>query len=317
MEEINKEFSLKRDVDLPTPAPAATGQNNNRVLPAAKPNQSKLLPAAVEAPTAKSQPQPPASKQTHGSLPAPKAQTAAQSNLKQFNTKFSKVAVGGGFYAVVPAGQKLPLPHLQGSAQTNSPVTLKPSSAQSAPYATQQSSATTKLKGAAQMSPSLRRFEVPMWLAGVWQRRQATETARTQLPSGRQLKPIGQSIAQVTDNFGTVKDKSGHIYQLFDPAHSTGQVDRGGTVDVEHVFDYKLQILDDRRVLVIARAWHAQMKKNTHQVVSAYQDEEFNTYTSLGPGNLRTDSSVKVFDVHGKPTLITRSVSNEIRIQGP
>jgi hypothetical protein len=321
LEEITKQISLRREVDLSAP-PNAAIQNKPPNTAEPKPTQSRLpVQPAVQAQLKPSQQ--PAANQTRapGNSPAAKSVPSKQTNLKQFNTKYEKVAMGGGLYAVVPTGQDGQAFRLQAaSAAAASAAAARAAAARNASQnsaklgalALLQSGGQAKLKGGAQLnaSASARRYEVPMWLAGVWQRKQMVETSRTQLPSGKQQRPIGLSIARVTDNFGTVKDKEGHIYQLFDPEHSSGQVDRGNTVDVE-------RILDDKRVLVIARAWHAQLKKNNHQIVSAYQDEEFNTYTSLSPGYLRTDSSVKVFDVHGKPTLLTKSVSNELRIQGP
>ncbi|MDR3615354.1 MAG: hypothetical protein P4L53_17475 [Candidatus Obscuribacterales bacterium] len=161
------------------------------------------------------------------------------------------------------------------------------------------------------------KFEVPDWLAGVWQRTQMTETKRISLPSNKSEKTSGTSTAVVTDAFGTYRDKNGHIYQLFDAHAPAGRVDRGATIDIEHVFDYRLKILDSKRALVQAKAWHVQIGKFDKRLITAYQDEEFNVYTLLGPGKLRTDSSVKVFDKSGNPTLITQSFSNETRIRKP
>jgi hypothetical protein len=161
------------------------------------------------------------------------------------------------------------------------------------------------------------KFEVPDWLAGVWQRTQMTETKRTSLPGNKSEKTSGTSTAVVTDAFGTYRDKNGRIYQLFDPHSSAGQVDRGATIDIEHVFDYRLKVLDNKRALVQAKAWHVQIGKFDKRLITAYQDEEFNVYTLLGPGKLRTDSSVKVFDKLGKPLYLTQSFSSETRIRKP
>jgi hypothetical protein len=335
LDEITKQISLSREVDLTAPPPPLNpSKAPNLTEPKASLNMPPKQPGAQ--PPAKPLPQPAVNKaRIQGAPPSStKPVASGQSNLKQFNTKYEKVSMGGGRYAVVPVGQDGQAFKLQAQASAAAARTAAASAAAAraaaaanagqngaklGALAVPQPTEQAKLKAAAQInaSASAKRFPVPMWLAGVWQRKQAMETSRTQLPSGKQQRPVGLSVARVTDNFGTVKDKQGHIYQLFDPEHSSGQVDRGNTVDAERVVDYKLQILDDHRVLVVARAWHAQLKKSNHQIVSAYQDEEFNTYTSLGPGFLRTDSSVKVFDVHGKPTLLTKTVSNESRIQGP
>ena len=174
-----------------------------------------------------------------------------------------------------------------------------------------------KAKVEALKKDDAQRYEVPDWLAGVWQRTQMTETKRTSLPGNLQQKTSGTSTAVVTDAFGTYRDKNGRIYQLFDSHAPSGQVDRGATLDVEHVFDYRLKVLDNKRVVVQAKAWHVQLGKFDKRLITAYQDEEFNVYTSLGPGKLRTDSSVKVFDKTGKATLLTQSYSSETRIRKP
>lgn len=174
-----------------------------------------------------------------------------------------------------------------------------------------------KAKVEAAQKSEAQRYEVPDWLAGVWQRTQMTETKRTSLPGNKVEKTSGTSTAVVTDAFGTYRDKNGRIYQLFDAHAPAGQVDRGATIDIEHVFDYRLKVLDDKRALVQAKAWHVQIGKFDKRLITAYQDEEFNIYTSLGPGKLRTDSSVKVFDKLGKPTFITQSFSSETRIRKP
>jgi hypothetical protein len=174
-----------------------------------------------------------------------------------------------------------------------------------------------KAKIEAAQKSEAQKFEVPDWLAGVWQRTQMTETKRTSLPGNKSEKASGTSTAVVTDAFGTYRDKNGRIYQLFDAHAPAGQVDRGATIDIEHVFDYRLKVLDNKRALVQAKAWHVQIGKFDKRLITAYQDEEFNVYTSLGPGKLRTDSSVKVFDKLGKPTFITQSFSSETRIRKP
>lgn len=160
-----------------------------------------------------------------------------------------------------------------------------------------------------------RQFLIPDWLAGTWQRDSAQETSRIELPSGRKQKPGGHLTARVTDKFGTYADSQGLIWQVFDPARSLGNVDHGTTVDYHQVSDYDLSIEPDDTVLVRVRAVHTVVSKPTRRIVTTYQDEELNLYSRLADGQLKTDSSVKVFDLKGKPFLLTRAVSNERRVK--
>lgn len=159
-----------------------------------------------------------------------------------------------------------------------------------------------------------RKFLVPNWLAGTWQREHATETSRVQLPSGKRLPPEGQGVAEVTDKFGTYKDALGLIWQVFDAQHASGQIDRGEAVDFHVVSDYHLIALGERMVAVEVQAVHAVVDKKTKKLISAYQDEELNTYSSIDSELIKTDSSVKVFDTKGRPKFLTRAVSTERKI---
>lgn len=160
-----------------------------------------------------------------------------------------------------------------------------------------------------------RRFLIPDWLAGLWQRQSGTEVSRAELPGGRVLTPGGHLISRVRDKFGTFSDHQGRIWQVFSPEKSLGSVDHGLTVDYHQVTDYDLVIAGEKSVVVKVRAVHTVVNKATGRVVTSYQDEELNTYRSIGDGQLDTDSSVKVFDLNGKPYLRTRAVSSERRLK--
>lgn len=160
----------------------------------------------------------------------------------------------------------------------------------------------------------LQRFFIPDWLAGEWSRTESNEISRTQLPSGHALKAFGKTTTKVTDSFGNAKE-NGHIYQVFDPAHANGSVDRGENIDYHHVNYYDISQPSSNSALVKVRATHVVVNKKTHRITTAYQDEEFNTYTLVKSNQLKTDSSVKVFDRRGKATLLTQAVSMESKIR--
>lgn len=155
---------------------------------------------------------------------------------------------------------------------------------------------------------------VPNWLAGTWQRDRSSETIRIALPSNARLKPGGVSVAKVTDKFGSFVDEDGLICQIYDPSKAEGQVDRGAQVDHHLVSFYQLVETGPKSVVVEVVATHLVVNKKSGKITSVYQDEEINTYTSLTDSQLRTDSSVKIFDAHGKPIYLTKSVSMEERI---
>lgn len=158
------------------------------------------------------------------------------------------------------------------------------------------------------------RFRVPEWLAGVWQRMEASEISRTELPSGKKLRPAGNQIARVRDVFGSYRDAKGQVWQLFNPLKAAGQVDRGASMDYHNVHGYDLVITGPRSAAVKVRASHTLVSKANRRISKVYQDEELNKYSLLSDGRLQTDSSVKVFDMDGKPFLLTRTMSSELRI---
>jgi len=162
----------------------------------------------------------------------------------------------------------------------------------------------------------LQKFLVPEWLAGTWLRKEATETKRIELPSGRLLPPAGTSTARTTDRFGSYRDRLGLIWQTFEPAQALGKMDRGSSTDYYVVTGYELMTMGQATAIVQVRACHAVVDKKTNKVLSAYQDEELNTYSMLSGSVLKTDSSVKIFDVKGKARYMTRAVSDETRV-GP
>lgn len=175
-------------------------------------------------------------------------------------------------------------------------------------------------RGTAQITPRARgnpqpaKFALPAWLAGTWQRTQSTEKSRIELPSGKKVKTTGRSEAKVQDKFGTYKDEKGNVWQVFYPQFASGEVDRGDLLDNHVVSKYNLEIVDENTVCVEVQAYHIVVRKDKRQIVSSYQDEEINVYKRVEDGKLQTDSSVKVFDALGKPMLLTRSVSDEVKL---
>lgn len=163
-------------------------------------------------------------------------------------------------------------------------------------------------------SQRMKRFKVPDWMAGIWQRSEAREILRVELPSGRKLKPVGNQVARVKDVFGSFRDGNGQVWQMFNPLKATGQVDRGLSMDYHRVHSYDLVITGPKTVVVEVQATHTLVSKANRRIANVYQDEELNTYTLSPDGKLQTDSSVKVFDMEGKPFLLTRTVSSEIRL---
>ncbi len=85
----------------------------------------------------------------------------------------------------------------------------------------------------------------------------------------------------VTDKFGTYQDRLGLIWQLFEPEHAVGSIDRGSSVDYHAVTDYQLMSMGANVAIVAVQACHAVVDKKTKKVISAYQDEELNTYTGF------------------------------------
>lgn len=162
--------------------------------------------------------------------------------------------------------------------------------------------------------PTRVQIKVPFWLAGHWQRTETNELSRKELPSGKELKPVGKQVARVTDVFGTYKDRRGNVFMIV-PLGAAGAVDRGFAVDYHRVKKYEM-ILDGKNSAVIkVQASHRVVSKKDKSVIEAYQDEELNRYTLIRDGLVKNDSSVKVFDQLGQPKLITRAVSTERRVK--
>jgi hypothetical protein len=159
-----------------------------------------------------------------------------------------------------------------------------------------------------------KKFVLPSWLAGTWQRSEATELSRIEIPTGHRVQPQGAGVARVVDKFGTYRDRLGLIWQVFEPAQALGKIDRGQWIDYHVVSGYDLMSFGQASVIVEVNAYHAVVDKKSGKLISAYQDEELNTYTMTGDNALKTDSSVKTFDVKGKPLYLTRAVSGETRI---
>lgn len=158
------------------------------------------------------------------------------------------------------------------------------------------------------------KVRVPHWLSGSWLRTDSTETSRSELPSGKKLKPVGKQSARVVDVFGTYKDKKGQVWMVM-PLGNTGMVDRGVALDCHKVKKYSIVETGKTSCLIKVQASHFVVDKRTGRVLSAYQDEELNSYRLVGSGLVRTDSSVKVFDEMGAAKLLTRAFSTQKRIK--
>jgi len=155
-------------------------------------------------------------------------------------------------------------------------------------------------------------FKVPDWLVGVWIRQNMSETSRVELPSGKKLTPVGVQMAFMRDQFGTYRDARGQVWQRFSFSKARGQTDRGTVLDMWQVKDYDLEITSPDTVVIRAHTTHTFVSKKSHRIEQSFQDEELNTYTrTTNKKAIKTDSSVKTFDVKGNPTLLTQSSSGE------
>lgn len=191
------------------------------------------------------------------------------------------------------------------------------SAASTFPSANQNASNRTTLFASTKTNVPLRRFRIPPWLAGTWSRIDSTEISRLQLPGNKVLKAAGKTTTRVTDAFGTYKDSQGIIWQVFDPTKTRGSVDRGANIDYHTLSSYDLQATTDKQVVVTLRATHVVVNKLTRKIVMSYQDEEINSFNRINATRLRTDSSTKVFNFKGKPTLLTVANSFENKTAGP
>ena len=160
----------------------------------------------------------------------------------------------------------------------------------------------------------VKRLKVPDWMAGIWQRSEAKEISRVELPAGQKLKPVGNQVSRVKDVFGSYRDGTGQVWQIFNPLKASGQVDRGVSMDYHRVHSYDLVITGPKSVVVAVQATHTMVSKANRRIAKVYQDEELNRYSLSPDGKLQTDSSVKVFDMDGKPFMLTRTLSSEIRL---
>jgi hypothetical protein len=164
-------------------------------------------------------------------------------------------------------------------------------------------------------SRKLERFRIPDWLVGTWERKEANETSRIEVKTAKKLKPGGLSVAKVFDTFGSYRDKKGQVWQLFSPQMASGCVDRGSTLDYHNVRSYDLSVINGSSILIKIQAIHTLVAKSNRRIIRTFQDEELNKYTRIADGKLVTDSSVRTFDVQGKPDCETHSVSQEMRVK--
>ena len=312
---------------LPPAAPARPVAPILSPTPAnsARPQQRPVIPPAQPVRTPAQQIKPP--------LPAPAYKQPTQLNAKtaKSNAMQSQLAVKQlNAYLKQQARQgnvgTAGLQNITNRTQMNmrpSPAmlpgkTMKASaSASTFPSTNQNAPGRTILNAGAKTNVPLRRFRIPPWLAGTWSRIDSTEISRTQLPGNKVLKAAGKTTTRVTDAFGTYKDSQGIIWQVFDPTKTSGSIDRGANIDYHTLSSYDLQATTDNQVVVTLRATHVVVNKLTHRIVMSYQDEEINSFNRISATRLRTDSSTKVFNFKGKPTLLTVANSFENRTSSP
>jgi len=322
---------------LPAPAPAPARAVAPSSMPTAanavpqtaqpRPQQHPVIPLAQPIRTPTQQIKPPAPAPAYKPSTQLNAKTvksnAMQSQLavKQLNAYLKQHARLGN---VGTAG----LQNLTNRTQMNmrpSPATMNgktlaasaSASASKSAYASQSASSRPTLNAGIKTNVPLRRFRIPPWLAGTWSRIDSTEISRTQLPGNKVLKAAGKTTTRVTDAFGTYRDSQGIIWQVFDPTKTSGSVDRGANIDYHTLSSYDLQATTDQQVVVTLRATHVVVNKLTHKIVMSYQDEEINSFNRINATRLRTDSSTKVFNFKGKPTLLTVANSFENKTAGP
>ncbi|MBX9722789.1 MAG: hypothetical protein K2X81_15420 [Candidatus Obscuribacterales bacterium] len=133
-------------------------------------------------------------------------------------------------------------------------------------------------------------YRIPSWLAGVWHRSEQV----TNLSLGRKV----HTTDEVDEHFGYQKDRKGDVWNY----HNEPYVERhetDTTIEIKLVTLRKLLQSKDNQAVFFYQCTSMTVSKDSHKIISEYQQEEYDTFHKVDQLNIKCDCKARIFSAQG------------------
>jgi hypothetical protein len=165
----------------------------------------------------------------------------------------------------------------------------------------------------AQPSGVVRFFIIPSWLAGSWHKDSQTDFYRYNYLTKETDVTTRTEPARSDGAWGTQIDASGNVWQ-YDATPFQTTVDTGSEYVVQLV--RSMEPVESNDTHFVRRSLDTQIRvdRMTNRIKAVESGEQLTTYIPEEAGLIKRESSAKVFDQQGLPTLLGKSFCYEKRI---
>jgi hypothetical protein len=165
----------------------------------------------------------------------------------------------------------------------------------------------------AQPSGAVRFFIIPSWLAGSWHKDSQTDFYRYNYLTKETDVTTRTEPARSDGAWGTQIDADGNVWQ-YDATPFQTTVDTGSEYVVQLV--RSMEPVESNDTHFVRRSLDTQIRvdRMTNRIKAVESGEQLTTYTPEEAGLIKRESSAKVFDQQGLPTLLGKSFCYEKKI---
>lgn len=165
----------------------------------------------------------------------------------------------------------------------------------------------------AQPAGSVRFFIIPNWLAGSWHKDSQTDFYRYNYLTKETDVTTRTEPARSDGAWGTQIDAEGNVWQ-YDATPFQTTIDTGSEYVVQLV--RSMEPVESNDVHFVRKSLDTQIRvdRMTNRIKAVESGEQLTTYTPEEAGLIKRESSAKVFDQQGLPTLLGKSFCYEKKI---
>lgn len=152
-------------------------------------------------------------------------------------------------------------------------------------------------------------YWVPAWIVGTWQRE--TETKYTWLGKYTHM-------SQTTKRCGMQRDRNGEYWDYYHVPY-VQPVDGGPYIEYKIIRGYTILPASPGNFNMRYLSTCIRVNKQTGMIMSSHTQEDLNRYSSAGPGMLRNDGSLRMFNASGRASKPVRGfyIANMVKPYEP
>ncbi len=157
---------------------------------------------------------------------------------------------------------------------------------------------------------------IPNWFAGTWQFKTEKVTRMRVFVKDKAYPPVPFTLRNEFQRaHGQQKDKSGQIWDYIKVPYSYTTKVNDGYLGYERIVSVEVPICNDDEIIRKAFGPDSVVDPNSQEILLTQQKQSVNRYTKFGDDAILLDSSTKIFDIQGSPTVLKISEMVGMRVK--